>query len=468
MQIRAMSCSTPSFLHDVKKRLLRSTTSKSEADMASHVDAALNSYVAPLQLFRTLEDFTPDRTVRYPDITKIRHLDVLSAGNCHNGQKKLTMSVLEFVAAAISRLKCPQSDLFVVYAGASGLASVVAATVFTDVQFMLFDPAPNTVKLLPPFPDKVVYTRVDDGHVPDLSKQLVIYTDRAGWFTDDTARRVKLLATRKHLLFISDIRVEATESAIIDDMRNQERWALLTESSMYMFKFRIPYGWDDGVKARYNDFSHMSFDATGVHLKPPEHNSQLRTHNSAPSFTYLAGDLYIQLYPRQRTGELRLIGARNTDGTYDLKQFFTRDIEDKMALFNYIYRSHVHFKYGRSKYFLTENDMPMYEPVAEYAIICKCCLALGSRTKEMQLKMHHDVNALIAKFISKDGAACALKAVAKEIPRLDAYTMRYLLDCVDRIDTTYPGELDQDLVHNLRSKFTAMLAARSGQAAKEV
>ena len=456
-----MSCSTIDVLRDVH-------AASDSAIIKAHVQAAMDSHVTPLPVFRTLGDFSKTletkavhsgTTVPYAEIVKMRELDRLTSVNCHNGQKKLAMSVLEFVAVAIANLKCAQSELLIVYAGASGLSSVIALTVFKELQMVLYDPAANTVSLMPPFADKVVYTRKEDGEAePDMSKRLLVYTAKAGWFDDAAARKWSLIGPktqqRKHVLFISDIRVKATEPAIVQDMLNQERWALLIGSSMYMFKFRLPYHFDAAVERAYGDMAHL--EATGRTLILPTGHSKGQPtghptgHTKGKQFSYLDGDLYIQLYGRQMTAEVRMIGARDkSTQAYKMRSYDIADIEDKLALFNSIYRSHAKFSYANYKI-----AQPSYEAVAEYAILSKCCRALGSRTKESQVLMLTDVNALLAKFISKDSVSCPLKTAEKlKVARMDDATRAYLLGCIDRIEASNPTELPRDLIRNLREKL---------------
>ena len=148
-----------------------------------HVNDTVKDHVKN-SLFRTVDEFSiwsrpAPPPPPYSDIDRIRdELDVLSVLNCHNGQKKLTLSVLEFLAFSLMKLKCAQNEVIVVYAGASGLASVVAANIFKDVKFVLYDPAPNTVALMPRFEDKVVYkTPLQGKNTMDTSKQIIIFTD---------------------------------------------------------------------------------------------------------------------------------------------------------------------------------------------------------------------------------------------------------------------------------------------------
>jgi hypothetical protein len=66
------------------------------------------------------------------------------------------------------------------------------------------------------------------------------------------------------------------------------------------------------------------------------------------SLPYLDGDCYIQLYARETSAELRLIG---TDGA-KLKRYPLKEIEETMAAFNTVHRSHTCFRFS------DDSDVP--------------------------------------------------------------------------------------------------------------
>ena len=365
------------------------------ASINRHVDAALRSLKEPIPLFRTLEEWTVPSSM-IPTYAQVSALgcNALSIVNCHNGQRKLTLSVLEFVCVALERLECKASDLVVVYAGASGLAVTIAAKLFPDLRFILYDPAPNTTALLDPsFKDVVVHTTKASADAGIRSwtlseHQVTVCTGDAGWFNDDVAAALKPVIAKnkrtKHVAFISDVRVSNDEDSIVNDMLNQQRWTGLLGATAYMFKFRVPY--DEKLISKYE-----------VHGRKGD-----REGGKMP---YLDGSLYIQLYPRPTTAELRLIGFRVSPSHYRLRMYDVREIEGKMALFNLVYRSNARFSWSK--------EASTYEAVAETSILDAVKRASGRKSVA---EVRGSVDAAMSKFIRDKSSmdACAVATSRKQ------------------------------------------------------
>ncbi len=457
-----MLCSTPKFLARVASSI------PSGHALRPYVAAAIATRTSPAPAFRTLDELrTPTQVPTYAELADLPQARLLSVANCHNGQLKLTLSVLEFIALSLTKLGAAQRDVLVVYAGASGLASVAAATAFPDVRFWLYDPAPNTVKLMPPFADRAIVRRRDaaDAAVPDA--RLVVFTDQAGWFTDDVARQVRRVArsdaspsptrARKHVLFISDIRAENVEASIAMDMRRQARWALLLGASMYMFKFRIPFiGPDnqDAILAVYHDTDAIARDTGARLVGPPtsaaKSSRRRRSHEDQTTFPYLAGDLHLQVSGPPHSTELRLIGARRADGAYDLRAYSIPEIEGKMALFNAVHRSHASYKFG--------SVVGDYDRVSEAVILTRCVRArLGKAPSKTDVEdVHRVVHAAISRFIQKDASSCALVTAAKRADRVlkDPELRAFLMACHAKVASTLPPHVDAQIRRGLRLDLT--------------
>lgn len=437
-----MLCSTPEFLARVGASLPRGHA------LRPYVDAAIATRAAPAPAFRTLDELhTPTPVPTYAQLTDLPQARLLSVANCHNGQLKLALSVIEFVSQALTKLAPPQrGDALVVYAGASGLASVVAATVFPDVRFWVYDPAPNTVQLMPPFADRAIVRRRRVGDVVPAAR-LVVFTDEAGWFTDDVAREVRQLQAGKGaVLFISDVRGDTDEAAIAMDMRRQARWTLLLDAATYMFKFRAPYLTPDNrdaILAAYRGGATEIARDTGARLVSA---AGTKRGDDNLSFPYLAGELHLQVSGPPHSSELRLIGARRADGAYDLRAYSVPEIEGKMALFNTVHRSHASFKFGS-----TVGD---YDRAAEAVILTRCARArLGGKapSKAATEEVLRVVEDAMRRFIQKDAASCALLTAAKRAHALQDPELRaFLKACHAKVAHTLRPRVDAQIRRGLR------------------
>jgi hypothetical protein len=409
-----------------------------------HVNRAIRSYDVPfpIQKFRTLEDADIPSSVKYEHIKRSPTMRKLTVTNCHDGQRKLTMALLEFVAVSLNRLECDAKDVILVYAGASGLASAVASSMFPGLRMILYDPAPNTLSHMPvAFEDKAVFRDTFRVH-PSLyaGKKLAIFTGRAGWFGDDVAVYCKdtILphSKAKHLLFTSDVRKDLGELDIANDMRDQMRWTMLIGCSSYMHKFRLPYLDDPtspSILRVYRDLSDLppnlfTYDRTDNNGgENNRNNRQPPSHLSTTRIPYLDGNLHIQLYGRQRTAELRLIGfaASNDIGPstlstnrYALRDFEIESMEDKMATFNAIYRGHARFSYGDDYIAPREQYLPAsFEVVSEHHVISQCAQATRLREDSQKLDMHNIVREMLATFTPKDPLVCSLISAATEMKK---------------------------------------------------
>lgn len=474
------------------RRKLRDGTPGLSSRLDQHFDVALASYASPLPMLRTVEEhlarIPSDGLLPYEEIDDSSVLRMLSITNCHDGQRKLTVALVEFIAGALLRFECDPKDILVVYAGASGLASAVASSMFPGVKMVLYDPAPNTLSHMPvSYKDKRIYRRsyvmTDDDPALNgwATQSLLIFTDKAGWFDDSVAQycRDTILprSGAKYMLFASDVRTTNNEKAIVRDMRDQMRWTMLTGCVAYMHKFRIPFHLDDGeahrsaMEEQYNDFSHLpvgKFRVVDV--------DAARKRGKGDTLPYLDGKLHIELYGRQRTPELRLIGyasdapnsdtdANNSGGgrkgghrtkqgsgdngddpetfhiakRYDIRPHEYRRIDDFMAVFNVVYRAHARYGYVSSHSPSDIHRIPRnYEIVAEHAIIHSCALALmprprprprhhqssnGDRDRDIQhertyqelaKRLHHNLRFMLRAFTPKDPLVCSLMSADNE------------------------------------------------------
>lgn len=411
------------------------TDDREEGALCKHLQAAETTFQCPMRPFRKLDDFIPasKQLPSYMYMATSRKTQILSSVNCHNGQRKLTFSLLEFIYTSLCSLRCSDRDVVIVYAGASGLAAAVAMAVFPDLQMLLYDPMPNLLSMMPPGPDRLSRSVYRNTSMParndfDVRNRLHVFTSHAGWFTDQTALHIRHelfpLTKRHHILFVSDVRAKTGEHFIAMDMVNQQRWAVKLGADAYMFKFRIPYpetAEDASSLTSTYEGACAQLISRGLVTASPR---VLHT-STTPSIPYLDGDLYVQLYGRPRTAELRLIGMKK-NSKYAMRRYNLPEIEDKMAVFNYVYRTHAAYKWD-------ENAMPVtYESASEYLIVCGCASVLkSSSVAHLRALIEYTISMVV---VDRDGITCSLLTAIKDIgnrPRQDI--INYVWSCYNKL-----------------------------------
>jgi len=315
----------------------------------------------------------------------------------------------------------------------------------------------------------------------------LIFTEKAGWFDDDVAifcRDVIFPSSgAKYMLFTSDVRSDKAEDSIIRDMRDQMRWTMLSGCTAYMHKFRIPFlshpsgtspSHDDKDDHIYQDLSHLP---QGQFRLAPSNASNAKKRRF--QFPYLDGKLYIELYGRQRTSELRLMGyasSSNSFSPYNLRMYDHRTIDDAMGTFNILYRSHARYAYvsphtpppldeeetmasGNTTVMKVTTMPANYENVGEHAILWDCARALlssvsssPSSTKRNEEKedilslaaiLHDRVRELMMTRTVKDPLVCPLISadveLRKKMPKVDVHSYApHILEWARRIRDVQP------------------------------
>lgn len=268
--------------------------------------------------------------VKYDTIICDPNLYQMSLKNCYMGQRKLIYGLLNFVIHTLKELNCEPQDLFIVYAGASSLASAQAHITFPGLKILMFDPDRNLHSLVPKNKreDTEFIHKYDRTHVLETPKPLIAVRD---WFTDTTAMEVKNVlfraSGRKHLVFISDIRLNNQDENIVQDMLSQATWAIEMRPAASMFKFRIPYMAADGrgcILQQYRTLGDL------LPREEPKNDAQM---------LYLKGQLMLQGFGPQLTAEMRLVSF----GPPQLTWYDINRIEDTLATFNCFYRGHALF-----------------------------------------------------------------------------------------------------------------------------
>jgi cap2 methyltransferase len=248
----------------------------SNPDSSPHVKQAFANPSANYQC-RTDNPFERILRPEHPSMTYRRRKGEVKTV-IHWGQRKLLMSEIEFLTTYA------QDGYTVVYAGAApGTHISYLSSLFPNISFDLFDPAPFSLHEVP--------------------NKIRIFTGRDGMFTDETAKRY---SNRNDIFFICDVRSadwqqqsdEETESQVIQDMQNQKRWHEIIKPVKSILKFRL--SWRPGQT------------------------------------TYLAGDIYFPVWGPITTTETRLVtseGLHNYDNSKYEQQMFYFNTTDRVALY---------------------------------------------------------------------------------------------------------------------------------------
>jgi hypothetical protein len=219
---------------------------------------------------------------------------------CHWGQMKLLLSEIQFLTRV--SLNADLADYALVYVGsAHGLHLPIVYELFPQLTWLLYDPAKFS---------KNAYEH------PKGAVQ--IFND---FFTDKSIDHVRAHAGGRKIIFVSDIRVTPSEEDVLKDMVNQARWGVALDADFMLLKFRLPY---DGSKV----ITSLDVPADRVHNHPKPDKGHMQ---------YLAGDIYLQIYPPPHSSELRLY-VQKRDGKYDLATYDCLSIEKKLFWYNTIVR----------------------------------------------------------------------------------------------------------------------------------
>lgn len=182
---------------------------------------------------------------------------------CHWGPRKLLLMEIDFL--------CTHSNTqdTVLYIGAAPGHHIdyLANTLFPDLHFFLYDPAPFNKQL---------------SELPNVS----LFNE---FFTMEEALQFKQF--NKNLLFISDIRrLQSDEDGLNEDMIKQSVWHKTIIPKASLLKFRLPEEEKDRGPT-----------STGTDQVPSKCDSKC---------LYLAGDLYMQPYASRWSHEGRLVCIR--------------------------------------------------------------------------------------------------------------------------------------------------------------
>ena len=329
-----------------------------------NLKAVQKTHDDPIDVYRSMSEFQvvaeavrdDKRLLTYADGTRLktrdgkRFYDQMQLGNCHDGQMKLTLGLLEFVRDAVdyyeSRAPRPVPRMHLVYVGASSVAAHAALLAFPDMRQTIFDPAPNMMDLMPKaYRDKTTVRKTFDGM--NREEQLSAFD---AYFDDDTPALMikKRLRADELILYVSDIRIDAlTERGVATDMVRQQKWAVDLKCDWYMFKFRPPYSTRDATA-----------DGISAEYYTPPGEEHVPDH-----MYYLLGSLMLQPYAPVGSGELRLIGQRFKNKPFRYVHYSLGRIEDLTFAHNHFWRGNAMFRLK------TGELVSAFDVAAEKAIV---------------------------------------------------------------------------------------------------
>ncbi len=290
--------------------------------------------------------------------------------NCHDGQRKLLFSEIEFYNLVSQKYNL--KDCIVVYVGSGeGVHMSFIFDLFPDLDFILIDPVKSLCK-----------------HPFMKNKEKVIQINE--YYTDHSYKKIlELNKKNKKILFMSDIREEASEKEIWSDMLQQQLWCIQLNSIAYLLKFRLPWITED---FNFNDFDYL--------LPLSSEKSKYDFKEKDKGIKYLKGDIYLQIYPPVKSTETRLIHIRDNDEKFTFYKYDPKFYEDQMFYFNTKSRLQS-FKYKDSelmKYHLIGYD-DSYESVSEYFIIEQY---LNTYYKSIQQYNYNNYNNKLLRIISEN------------------------------------------------------------------
>ena len=267
----------------------------------------------------------------------------LSVYNVHNGQVKLFYSEMEFyniISKYINFKEC-----IVIYVGAApGYHTPILLDMFEDINMVLYD--------LHKFDDRLTQ-----------HKRVIIKNE---YFSDESINDLTDIIGNKKVIYICDMRRENDEKEIMEDLINQQKWGILLNAEFMLLKMRMPY---DLQNIEYNISNNIK--------------TKLVFNNIVKgNFTYLDGEIFLQLYPGQQSTETRLFVSKikyiknQVDNVlnegYNMTSYNVDDYERSLMYYNtYIRpRRYIYKMSDDTKNHLLGFD-DSYDSVGEYYVVAK-------------------------------------------------------------------------------------------------
>jgi len=207
----------------------------------------------------------------------------------HSGQQKLCLAEIKFLCDYLASMKKSDIEkLTILYVGAASYRHgyLLITKLFPGLKWILIDPGkfdPSIMKL-------------------SKEKNSNVIVDNS-FFDNKYAKKIAKKYKSKSIIFISDIRLEASEENIMKDMEYQKIWLTIMKNvtSLAFFKFRLPW-------------------------------EKIKDHE------YLDGKVQLQQYAPRTSTETRLIIDLRKDNKIKIRKWDTSKYENQMFYFNTVTR----------------------------------------------------------------------------------------------------------------------------------
>lgn len=294
----SVMCDNPSRLKAAKLNKYHNAFGYSKNN-PKHIDESNLPFISFQDIFINGNVFETIDQVKEVNVDRIKYQSRAQRPTTqqHMGQLKLFLSTFQF----LTKYALKDERTNVIYPGSSpGHNIPLLIKLFPNVVWHLYDPRSFDKRLYNnPSVETIVVDFFLDKHIEELKDKL----------------------KGQRILLISDIRVvtNETEESVERDMRLQEDWVKKLKPSYAQLKFRIP---------RIDPY----LSSEGV---------------IASTYSYLKGNLYLQLFARECTTETRLVVSSSDefiDDDYDIE-----DYEGDCYFFNRRLRVCVYNKQSKNK-----------------------------------------------------------------------------------------------------------------------
>lgn len=309
--------------------------------------------------------------VSYQDVSLKQFQELFDSTSCHMGQLKLFYALFEFLYE-VEAVGIDLSHCLVVYIGAAPGTNIHTVSEFyPDATFLLYDPAPF---------DSVVHK----------NKRIHLRTGKDGMFTIESScdeiRKIQKRLKKKHLLFVSDIRMDPNEQDVKRDMLLQQTAVFELKPLAYMLKHRLPYV--DPSKPFDGEYTLEPAYEQLTRPSTRQSSKALEKKKTDYVFRYLGGNIYLQLYAPVRSTETRLIGFRARN-KYEMRLYDCLKYENLLNAFNLAWRPMREYNIRIIQPFLKdplwEGWVPTYEAVTEILLWERYLASKDNKFKRMSI-----------------------------------------------------------------------------------